>query len=508
MKAKKLLIPVLAFALLVVLCGLLHAEDVIKLTNGQQLRGKIIDETEESVMLEGKYGVQEISRGEIESIKQGFDFDTEFKQKTSKLSVRDSKGWYELGVWCEGNRQPDKAKECYLKAVEADSDNVEARDKLGHRKYQGKWYESEAEYYKARGWANYFGEWMPKDDMDKYKAGLVKQDDGTWVSRKVWEEKDKRRRAEELRKEEQEKKEKAARGEKSKEDPGKDKSGDAGAAIRRKAGAFGRKNPVPEDKAERKKWINSYKQKLGWRNHYESKYYIFMCNGPADKTKYFAQLMDKMYTQYCTIFVYKVKQEQPFLVHMYKDQREFMAKDRKGPGVGGYYDGAKIVCFLGRAGNLNTQTVLFHEGTHQFQGLIWPDMGRLTRVQGGIWMVEGLATYFECAQLSGGKILTGQVNKGRHGTLAGAMRRNRHTKLPELIRMTQRGYSAYHYAHGWGLCHFMIHANSKLRSKFKKYFKEFKKEGVQPVAKFNEIFPYDESKLDEEWKNYILNLRR
>jgi tetratricopeptide (TPR) repeat protein len=486
----------------------LCAEDVIRLTNGQQLRGKIIEETDEYVTLKSKHGVQEISRDEIESIERGFDFDGEFKQKASGLGPRDTKGWYELGVWCEDNKQLEKAGKCYHKAIEIDPENEPARDKLGHKKYQDKWYETDEEYYKARGWVSYYGEWMPKDNVDKYKAGLVKRDDGTWVSRKVWDVEEKKRRAARLKKKEQERKEKEAKGEKVEDDPGKDESGDAGAAIRRKSGAFGRKNPVPEDKKKRKEWIKSYKQKLGWKNHCESKHYIFMSNAPADKVKYYAQLMDKMYKQYCTIFAYKEKQYQPFLVHMYANQKEFMAKDRKGPGVGGYYEGSKIVCFHGRAGSLSTQTVLFHEGTHQFQGLIWPDMGRLTRVQGGIWMVEGLATYFECAQLSGKKILTGQVNKGRFGTLRGAMAKNRYAKLKDLIRMTQRGYSAYHYAHGWGLCYFLIHADSKLRSKFKKYFKEFKKEGVEPVAKFKEIFPYDEEKLDEEWVNYIRNLRR
>jgi len=112
------------------------------------------------------------------------------------------------------------------------------------------------------------------------------------------------------------------------------------------------------------------------------------------------------------------------------------------------------------------------------------------------------------AQISGkSKITTGQVNKGRLGTLRKAMATNRHTKVSDLIRMTQRGYSAFHYAHGWGLCYFLIHGDSSLRKKFKEFFKEFKKEGVEPLGAFNRIFPYDEEKIDREWRNFILKLR-
>ncbi len=505
MKLKKLL-PVLV-AFIVAVCSVAFAEDIIRLTNGQELRGKIIDETGDSIILRGKYGEQEIKRDEIESIERGFDFDGEFKKRAAGIGAKDSTGWYELGLWCEEYKNQEKAKECFQKAIEADSEHP-AREKLGHRKYQGRWYESEEEYYAARGWVNHAGVWMPRDDADKYKAGLVKRDDGTWVSKKTWDVEEKRRRAERLRKKEQERKEKEARGEKVEEDPGKDESGDAGAAIRRRMGSGGRRNPVPKDKGARKKWLESFMQKGGWTRHHESRHYLFVSTGPAEKIKHFAKVMDCMYKEYCRIFAFKEKQEQPFLVTLHGSQSEFCKKERKSRGVGGFYDGARIACFLGRAGSLNTQTVLFHEGTHQFQGLVWPGMLRMTGVPGAIWMIEGLATYFECAQIvGGGKIATGQINKGRLGTLRGAMARNRYTKLSDLIRMTQRGYSAFHYAHGWGLCYFLIHADSKLRKKFKEYFKEFKKPNVKPVESFKRIFPYDEEKMDQQWKNYIRTLR-
>ncbi len=504
MKAKGLLTFLLVAGFVLALCSSGLAEDIVRLSSGQELRGEIIKETDDYIVLRGKYGEQEISRDNIESIEYGFDFDKEFKKRSSRLEGGDSEGWYELGLFCGENNQPEKAKECFQKAVAADSDNGAARDKLGHKKYKGKWYEKEEEYYKARGWVLFGGVWMAPEDMDKYKAGLVKREDGTWVSKKTWDNEEKKRKEERLKRKEKERKEKEARGEKVEEDPAEDESGDAGAAIRRKN--FGKKSPVPVDKAERKKWIKSYKKRLGWQRHVEAKYYIFMSNAPQEKIVYYAKLMDKMCKNYIRIFAYKEEIKIPFLVHMYANQQEFMRKDHKGANVGGYYDGSKIVCFLAESARLSTQVVLFHEGTHQFQGIIWPNMLGLTRVPGGIWMVEGLATYFECAEMSGGKLATGQINKLRHGTLKQAMTTNRYTKLPELIRMVQRGYSAFHYAHGWGLVHYLIHASKKHMKRFKEYFKEFRKEGVKPVEAFGKHFPIDENKLDEDWKRYITSI--
>ena len=204
MKNKRI-VPLLVSVLLLAVCAVAYAEDIIKLTNGRELRGKILEETEDYIKLEGKHGVvQEISRSDIESVRHGFDFDTEYRRKTSGIGPKDSTAWYELGVWCEENKQQEKARGCFLKAIEADSENLAAREKLGHRKFQGKWYESEEEYYNARGWVSYGGDWMPKDDRDKYMAGLVKRDDGTWVSKKIWDKEEKHRRAEKLKKEEKE----------------------------------------------------------------------------------------------------------------------------------------------------------------------------------------------------------------------------------------------------------------------------------------------------------------
>ncbi|MFH1422596.1 MAG: DUF1570 domain-containing protein [Planctomycetota bacterium] len=469
------------------------SEDVIKLVDGGEVRGTIIEENPYEVKIQVKSTVVVFAREEIASIKKGFDFNVEFKNRHSNLPKNDADALFKLGVWCEENKHDKEAKECFEEAIKIDSNHSDARDRLGFKKYKSEWY-TEENYYKEIGWTNYGGIWMPVEDKEKYEVGLVKRDDGKWVTKEEWDEEQKHIKPKP--------KPKPVDGKEVEEG---DDSGDPAAEARLRERE--NKNPIPEKINERKAWIQE--QLKVWRHHIESEHYIFLTNAPPDAARNYAKMMDKVYEEYCKIFGYKEKQKVPFLVHLHANQQEFMQVNRVGRGVGGFYDGSRIVCFMGSAGGLSLQTVLMHEGTHQFQGLIGPDMMKLTRVPGGIWMIEGLATYFECSEFDGGKIVIGLINKGRIGVLRNAMVTNRYVTLPSLVRMTQVGYGSFHYAHGWGACYFFIHADKKLLSRFKKYFMEFKKSGVDPVASFYKIIctgDFDETKLNEAWRKYIIAL--
>ena len=98
MKAKRLLASLaleigifcISFA---IWCIAVYAEDIITLIGGRQLRGKIIEETEDHVKVQGKYGIQEINQEDVASIQRGLDFDAEYKQQAAKIGERDAEGW-------------------------------------------------------------------------------------------------------------------------------------------------------------------------------------------------------------------------------------------------------------------------------------------------------------------------------------------------------------------------------------------------------------------------------
>lgn len=76
--------------------------------------------------------------------------------------------------------------------IKIDEDNTRAREILGHVKYDGKWYDSqakadsarekaEAKAAKAKGWVKHEGEWVDPADIPFLERGLVKDDSGRWI---------------------------------------------------------------------------------------------------------------------------------------------------------------------------------------------------------------------------------------------------------------------------------------------------------------------------------------
>jgi RNase P/RNase MRP subunit p29 len=302
----------------------LFAQDVVKLVDGGEIHGRIVEETENFVKIETRGTTVQVKRDEIATILKDFDFDSELKKRRSSLPAGDADALYKLGLWCEENKREKEAKERFEEAVKINPEHLLAREKLHHKKHRGKWY-TEEDYYKEINWVNYGGVWMPKEDKERYEAGLVKREDGTWITKKEWDQEQKKIES----KPKPEEKTTAAKETKPEEQP--DDTGDPAAALRLKERK--ERNPIPENKEERKKWVNQ--QLSNWNNYYESKHYLFLSNASPDITQSYAKMMDRMYEEYCKIFVYKEEQKVPFLVHLYGSQREFMQKDRKGPGVGG-----------------------------------------------------------------------------------------------------------------------------------------------------------------------------
>ena len=101
-----------------------------------------------------------------------------------------------------------------------------------------------------------------------------------------------------------------------------------------------------------------------------SKHYNVFSNGPEQEADHYAKMMDVTLREYRRIFAYKKPLPQPFTIELYKNQQEFMAREGQGPGVGGFYDGRRIVTYHEKTAGSGTVGTLFHEGTHQFQGLL------------------------------------------------------------------------------------------------------------------------------------------
>jgi hypothetical protein len=483
-------------ALAVALClgpALACAEDVIYRADGGRLRGQIVSETSRGVKIKTLGGVIKVPRNEITRIERSGDVFREFSTRKKKLKDYDERAWYELGTWAQDQELYPQAIDCFHKVLEIEPDHEEARWELGYRRSvkNDRWV-TEGEYYTEKGYQQWEGRWVPADVHDKLAAGLVKRD-GKWVVPKKGEEQvaslPKRKRPSSRKA--------SARGTPEARDARRRRAQPAWAGPRPLGGQVGLPKLTDE---QREALLAKAQAGGGWKVGHSSEYYDVLSNGSAAEVKTLARTMDRMCEEFQDIFKFDQEITRPFPIHLYGSQREFMSRTGKGAGVGGYYDGRKIVGFHGKLGSLSTQSVLFHEGTHQFQGLV---LGR-NMWRAKIWLIEGLAVYFEACEFKGRR-MTVQLPKSRMSAVKRAIRAGTYVPLSRLIRMEQAQFGALHYAHAWSLIHFLVNGAKGGKKRFIEYWEKTKEGGYDGVQLFEEIFDKPMDAIEAAWKDYVLN---
>ncbi len=469
--------------------ALLFAQDVIFKQDGTRLKGTILKETSKSVKIKTLGGTLKIPRNEILRIERDGDVFRTFNARKKKLKGRNFKGWYTLGTWAQEQELYPQAIDCFHEVIRIEPDHEEARWELGYRrsKKSGDWV-TENQYYTERGYKRWEDRWVSDGDFSKLSNGLVKID-GHWVPKDSAQ---------------------AAKPRKRKPSAGKTKRGApvVAKAPRRGRARFpwagrpvgGQGGQAKLSAAERKAQLAQNKAQGSWSVAYSSKEYDFYSNGPEAEVRKLAKTMDRMFAEYKRIFKFDQDSTRPFPIHLYGSQREFMSRTKKGPGTGGFYDGHKIVGFHGKLGGLTTESVLFHEGTHQFEGLV---LGR-NMWKAKIWLIEGLAVYFEACKVEGRNVRV-EIPKSRLSSVRRAIRAGSYVPLATLIRMEQAQFGALHYAHAWSLIHFFVNGAKGGKKRFIEYW-EKTKEGREGVKLFEEIFDRPIGEIEAAWKEYVLKL--
>lgn len=217
----------------------------------------------------------------------------------------------------------------------------------------------------------------------------------------------------------------------------------------------------------------------------------------------------------------------PGVVFICNSQKLFREVTGQRPGVGGFYTPGFfpageaercIVAFHGTFGfSGDTFKVLGHEGTHQLQGLMWyGSFGSRPP-----WLIEGLAVYFGDGHYltKSGEFKIG-IPRDRLNTLRRGFKSGRYVKLVNLLYTPYAQFSGFHYAHGWGLIHWMLHSGESITFKGQKYdlktvfgdfFKRNLKQGFQGLAQLmgatnrNEIIALA-NQMEGPWKRYINGL--
>ncbi len=109
--------------------------DVIVLTNGDRVEGKIVEETESIVKIETEFGPITLAKRGIKQIIREGPVNAEYKEKAKELAKEHVK----LGLWCNEKGLGKEARKHFEMALKFDPDNEDARKALGYVKKDDKW---------------------------------------------------------------------------------------------------------------------------------------------------------------------------------------------------------------------------------------------------------------------------------------------------------------------------------------------------------------------------------
>jgi predicted secreted protein len=118
------------------------------------------------------------------------DPDPEYAQRLADAGEDTGKLW-DLAEWCKERDLREERKSTLLKIIEIDGDHEQARKALGHRQYDGKWFESYSALSKYRreeekrmeeqGLVRFNDGWAPAADVPFLRMGWEKDPSGNWT---------------------------------------------------------------------------------------------------------------------------------------------------------------------------------------------------------------------------------------------------------------------------------------------------------------------------------------
>jgi len=178
-----MLVRLLFFSFL--FASVLLLADVVEMSDGGRLVGKIIEETDDEVVILTIRGiVARVPKERVERLERGEPKEL-YKRQLEEIDEDDADALYSLAVWCRDVGLKEEAKELFERVLKINPDYEEARWALGYIFRDGRWV-SEQEWRAEQGYVRYGDEWVRKEDLEKIKAGYVRYR-GEWVSKEDYE---------------------------------------------------------------------------------------------------------------------------------------------------------------------------------------------------------------------------------------------------------------------------------------------------------------------------------
>ena len=399
---------------------------------------QVLDESRTVVVILTADGKQFLDRATVTAISRELDANALKVFARFSESAKTATQWRKLVDFAKRSKLVVEERQCWREILRLEPSDDEARLGLGHAKLDGKWLEeSEVELKLAAGFELREGALVAKADKPP-----VDPDGSSSETRTVVENVDA-------------------------------PPPNIRILARTKLSA-GEAAKIEEARASRTENAEKFRERLAkeyragvWNDH-STKNFIIQSNSTIDVARKYGAIMEIVRSKLATMFRSKVLKRIKAPVRIHANQEDFVSSDPLGQwmgrGLGGYYrpDNQSITTYHGTFGFTGTTfSVLAHEGTHYFQGLV---------LTGGfdnlpIWLIEGLAVYFGDGskfEPEDRKITIGLIPRDRLDHLQEKMGAKRHTKIEKLVSMSRYdGFSGSHYADAWGLIYFLVNHPSK-----------------------------------------------
>ena len=242
----------------------------------------------------------------------------------------------------------------------------------------------------------------------------------------------------------------------------------------------------------------------------------------ADKAKAYDMLkhMELVFGTYTKLLGLARAPSRKMTIVMYKDYKEYLAAGSPGGSVA-YYDGSKLVGYYNKEQMYN---YFAHEGFHQFT-----DVGLKSIDSAKPWFTEGMA---ECIGNSITKkkklymcVKDGQIAWENITIIRAMVKANAHTDFESMLKMEYNVFMSKRgmYPQSWSMCHFLMSypnyedpkgnqiPNGKYWKVLSRFIQVMSRGKVKNDDAIKACFvdkrrrPLDLKKLEEEWKEYVLN---
>ncbi|MHC5010925.1 MAG: HEAT repeat domain-containing protein [Planctomycetota bacterium] len=162
-------LPLLAFALSVVLAALPAGADVLTTSEGLVLEGRIVRDAEGNFVIETTDGTVVLPPERVAAVREGKGPREALAEQAAGLAEGDAEAWFRLGLEAEAAGLPDLARRAFETVVSLDPDHAAARRALGHQRVDDAWV-SEAVASRRRGLVLFEGRWLLPAQVEQAAA--------------------------------------------------------------------------------------------------------------------------------------------------------------------------------------------------------------------------------------------------------------------------------------------------------------------------------------------------